>query len=96
MTVLADVLLAAAALAAWLACTGFLRLRGALDRLHCATFAACTTGPAIVLAAFASEGGSPAMAKLVFLLFCQLLSGAALSHAIGRALIWREREGAEP
>ncbi|HJS87836.1 MAG TPA: monovalent cation/H(+) antiporter subunit G [Acetobacteraceae bacterium] len=96
MSVVSDLLLAAATLSAWLACLGFARLRGALDRLHCATFAAATVGPAVLVAAFASQGGSPSVAKVVFLLACLLLSGAALSHAIGRALIWRDQHGGEP
>ncbi len=96
MTVLADLLLAVATLSVWLACAGFVRLRGPLDRLHCATFVASTAGPAVILAAFASQGGSPSVVKVVFLFACLLLSGAGLSHAIGRALIWRDRQGAEP
>jgi multisubunit Na+/H+ antiporter MnhC subunit len=53
--------------------------------LHCATFAVCTVGPAVLAAALTSQGGSPSVAKVAFLLACLLLSGAALSHAIGRA-----------
>jgi multisubunit Na+/H+ antiporter MnhG subunit len=96
VSVLTDLLLAVAALSVWLACLGFVRLRGTLDRLHCATFAASTAGPAVLLAAFTSQGGSPSVVKVVFLLGCLLLSGAALSHAVGRALSWRDRQGAEP
>ncbi len=96
MTILADVLLGVAAFSVWLACLGFVRLREPLDRLHCATFAASTAGPAVLLAAFASQGGSPSVVKVVFLLASLLLSGAALSHAVGRALTWRDRQGAEP
>jgi multisubunit Na+/H+ antiporter MnhG subunit len=96
VTVLTDVLLAAATGSVWLACLGFVRLRGALDRLHCATFAASSAGPPVLLAVFASQGGSPSLIKVVFLLASLLLSGAALSHAVGRALTWRDRHGAEP
>lgn len=95
MTVVTDALLAVAVLAVWLGCFGFVRLHGALDQLHCATFVAVAAGPAVLLAVFATEGGA-ASVKVLFLLGCSLVSGAALSHAIARALTWREREGAEP
>ena len=96
MSVVTDLLLAVATLSVWLACVGFARLRGPLDRLHCATFAVSTVGPAVLAAAFASQGGSPSVVKVVFLLGCLLLSGATLSHAIGAALRWRERYEADP
>lgn len=96
MTVVTDVLLALATLGVWLGCLGFVRLRGALDRLHCATFVASTAGPAVLLATFATEGASASVVKVVFLVVCLLLSGAVLSHAVARALTWRARQGGEP
>jgi multisubunit Na+/H+ antiporter MnhG subunit len=96
VTLAAHVLLAAAVLAVWLGCIGFARLSSALDRLHCATFVAVAAGPAILLAGFLTEGGAASVVKVLFLLGCFLLSGAALSHAIARAVTWRDREGAEP
>lgn len=94
--VIADALLGIAVLSVWLGCFGFVRLHGALDRLHCATFVAVASGPAVLLAAFATEGGTASVVKVLFLLGCFLLSGATLSHAVARALTRREREGAEP
>jgi multisubunit Na+/H+ antiporter MnhG subunit len=96
VSVVTDLLLAAATLSVWLACVGFARLNGPLDRLHCATFSVSTAGPAVLAAAFASHGGSPSVVKVAFLLACLLLSGAALSHAIARALNWRDQHGADP
>lgn len=75
---------------------GFARLPGALNRLHCATFVSCAAGLPLLLAAFATEGASASVLKVLFLVVCGLLSGAVLAHALGRALAWREREGAEP
>jgi multisubunit Na+/H+ antiporter MnhG subunit len=91
-----DILLAVAVLGVWLGCLGFARLSGALDRLHCATFVACAAGPPILLAAFATEGASASVLKVLFLLACNVLGGGVLAHALGRALVWREREGAKP
>ncbi len=85
-----DALLALAVAAVWLGCVGFARLSGALDRLHCATFVACAAGLPLLLAAFATEGASASVLKVFFLLVCGVLSGAILSHALGRALISRE------
>jgi multisubunit Na+/H+ antiporter MnhG subunit len=96
LTLVTDLLLAAAVLSVCLGSIGFVRLRDPLDWLHCAPFVASAAGPAVLLAAFASQGGSPSVVKIVFLLACSLLSGAASSHAIGRALFWRRRHGAEP
>ncbi len=96
MTAITDLLLAFATLCVWLGCLGFVRLRGALDRLHCATFVASTAGPAVLLATFATRGGSASVVKVVFLMGSLLLSGAVLAHAVARALTWRGRQGAEP
>ena len=58
MSLVTDLLLGVATLSAWLACVGFARLQGPLDRLHCATFVVCTAGPAVLAAALTSQGGS--------------------------------------
>ncbi len=96
MTGLTDALLGLATVAVWLGCLGFVRLRRVLDRLHCAAFVTWTAGLPLLLATLASQGASAAVLKVLFLLVAALLSGAALAHAIGHALTWRERQGAEP
>ncbi len=87
--VVIDVLLGLALLAAWLGCFGFLRLRTALDRLHCVTFIAAGAGLPIVVAAFVADGGSDRAFKILLLAVVQLAAGAALAHAVGRALLLR-------
>ncbi len=90
-----DALLVLAVLAVLLGCLGFARLSAPLDRLHCATFVSCAAGLPLLLAAFATEGAKASVLKVVFLLVCGILSGSVLSHALGRALTWREREGGQ-
>lgn len=92
MTAFIDVLLAISVVAAWLACLGFARLTDALDRLHCATFVGCAVGPPLLIAAFLTRGASADMVKILFLLVVGVLSGGVLSHALGRAIVLRERE----
>ncbi len=89
---LTDILLAVAVAAFWLASVGFIRLRDALDRLHCATFLGVTAGPAITLAGFLDLGAQPSAVKILFVLVSTTLSGAALSHAAGRALWFRGQD----
>lgn len=84
-----DGLLGVALLAAWLGCFGFLRLRTALERLHCIAFVAAGAGLPIVAAAFVADGGSGRAFKILLLAAVQLASGAALAHAIGRTLLLR-------
>lgn len=93
-TVAADGLLALATAAIWLGCLGFARLRAPLDRLHAATFAGVVAGPIILLAGVVSFGPTFAMLKLLFLVVTMLLAGGAMSHAVGRAIAWRDRHGA--
>ena len=85
-----DLCLAASVVAAWLGCLGFLRLRSELDRLHCITFVNVTAAPMIVAAAFFAEGVTPRTVKLAALAVMLLLTGAAMSHAAGRALALRD------
>jgi multisubunit Na+/H+ antiporter MnhG subunit len=82
-------LLVLAVFGAWLGCAGFARLRGPLDRLHCVAFVNVVSGGALTLAAFAQDGLSVRVGKLVLILGVSLLAGAASSHAIGRALTVR-------
>jgi multicomponent Na+:H+ antiporter subunit G len=85
-----DLLLAAVVLVAWLAAAGFLRLRGALDRLHCVSFLAATGGIAVAAAAFVADGLSARALKTLLLAVLLLATGAALTHASGRALVLRQ------
>ncbi len=85
--------LGVAVLAAWIGAAGFLRLRTAYDRLHCATYVSVGAGLPVLVAACTADGLSDRALKLLFLVACMLLSGAALAHAIGRALLLRGRGG---
>ena len=85
-------LLAALVLAAWLGCAGFARLRSPLDRLHCATFVNAACGLALV----AADGASDRAFKVLVLVAASLLSGGALAHAAGRALVLRGSVEAGP
>lgn len=84
-----DALLGLALFSAWLGCFGFLRLRTALDRLHCVTFVAAGAGLPIVVVGFVADGGSDRAFKILLLAVVQLASGAALAHALGRTLLLR-------
>jgi multicomponent Na+:H+ antiporter subunit G len=83
--------LALLVLATWLGAAGFARQRNALDRIHALTFVTVTSGPLVLLAVLAHEGFSDSTLKILFLVVCALLNGAALSHASGRALWYRNR-----
>ncbi len=82
-------LLALVVLSAWLGCAGFARLRSPLDRMHCVAFVYATAGSALVLAAFIADGLSGRALKILLVVASSLLTGAATSHAIGRALVLR-------
>jgi multicomponent Na+:H+ antiporter subunit G len=82
-------LLAVMVLAAWLGCAGFARLRTPFDRIHCVAFVNATSGTALVLAAFLSDGASDRAWKILLVVGVNLLAGAAMSHAVGRALLLR-------
>ncbi|MDQ2802717.1 MAG: monovalent cation/H(+) antiporter subunit G [Pseudomonadota bacterium] len=84
-----DVLLAIVVLAAWLGCVGFARLRSALDRIHCVAFVNATSGAALTVAAFVADGLSVRALKILLIVGLSLLTGAAMSHATGRALLLR-------
>ena len=79
--------------ATWLGCLGFARLRMPLDRLHCAAFVNAAAGLLLAVTAFAADGASDRAFKVLLTVAVSLVSGAALSHAIGRALIYRGRFG---
>ena len=89
MTVVIDLLLALLVAATWLGCLGFARLRHPLDRLHCATFVNAAAGTLLVVIGFAADGLSDRAWKILLMAAINLLAGAALSHAIGRAITYR-------
>ena len=91
-----NALLVVLVLAAWLGCAGFIRLRAPLDRLHCVAFVNAAAGAALVAAAFAADGASSRSFKTLLLVAAALLSGAALAHATGRALLLRGSAEAGP
>lgn len=90
----ADVLLGAvlglAVASVWLGCIAALRLPGALDRMHAVAFVNVAGGALLTLAAFVADGVSIRAMKVLGLYLLLLVSGAALSHATGRALLIRE------
>ena len=91
-----DVLLAFAVLASWLACLGFARLPTVLDRMHCVTFLNATAGLALTIAFFVADGVSDRALKMLLLTVVALVTGSALAHVTGRAVLIREAaEGRE-
>ena len=77
----------------WIGCLGFARLRLPLDRLHCASFVNAAAGLLLAVIAFAADGPSDRAFKVLLTVAVSLVSGAALSHAIARALLYRGRFG---
>lgn len=90
------IMLAIAVLSVWLGCIGFARLPTSYARLHCSQFVVIAAGLPLVLASIAADGPSDRTLKIFLLLMVLLLSGAALSHAIGRAIALREMSEPEP
>lgn len=84
-----DALLAVGVASAWLGSAGFARLRSPFDRLHCTAFVNAAAGAALTLAALVSDGASNRVAKILLVAVLSLVSGAATSHAVGRALVQR-------
>ncbi len=91
-TIIVDVLLALSALAVWLGCIGFIRLKTALDKLHCATFVNVAAGFGVTLAVALQDGWTSRSWKTVALFIATLIMGAATSHAVGRAIFLRDGE----
>ncbi len=75
--------------ASWLGVSGFVRLKSALDRLHCVAFVNVVSGLGLIGAAFVSDGISDRAFKIVLIVAVNLLSGAVVSHATARALSQR-------
>ncbi len=84
-----DILLVLIVLSAWLAALGFARLRAPLDRMHTGAFVNATAGAALVVLGFVSDGVSVRALKIVLIVTVNLVAGAAMSHATGRALTLR-------
>ena len=76
--------------AAWIGALAALRMRAALDRMHAVAFVNAAGGGLLTLACFVADGVSPRSLKVLAVYGLLLLSGAALSHATGRALLIRE------
>ena len=91
MTAVIDGLLGLLVAVTWLGCLGFARLRSPLDRLHCAGFVNAAGGIVLAAVAFAADGPSDRAFKVLLTVAVTLVSGAALSHAVGRALLYRGR-----
>ena len=85
-----DLCLGLAVLCAWIGCFGALRLRSALDRLHAVAFTNAAAGVLIAVAAVLTDGISTRSVKLAGLVAFMLVTGAAVSHASGRALALRD------
>ena len=77
----------------WLAAWGYARLSTAYDRLHCVTFCGVSAGVSLVVMAFAADGISDRALKVLLLVTLMLVSGAAVEHAVGRAIAYREAAG---
>lgn len=85
------VLLTGAVLGVWLGCAGFARLRTTLDRLHCGAFVNAVPGVLVAAAAFAADGFSVRVGKIVLVVVASLVAGAATAHAIGRMVVLRQQ-----
>lgn len=86
---LIDALLAALVGTTWFGVVGFARLRAPLDQLHCVTFLNLVAGSELTAAAFVSDGVSNRSLTVLLLVALNLLIGAAMSHATGRAFVRR-------
>jgi multicomponent Na+:H+ antiporter subunit G len=73
----------------WFGVAGFARLRAPLDRLHCVTFLNLVAGAELTAAAFVSDGVSNRSLTILFIVVLNLLIGAGMSHATGRAFMQR-------
>jgi monovalent cation/proton antiporter MnhG/PhaG subunit len=85
-----DGLLALSVLSAWLGALGFVRLRKALDRLHCVTFVNVAAGVSLALAVVVQDGATSRSWKTAALVLLTILAGAAAGHALGRAIYLRD------
>ena len=93
MTAVIHVLLVLLVVVTWLGCLGFARLRTPMDRLHCAAFVNVAVGAVLVVVAFLSDGPSTRAWKVLATVVAGVAGGAVLSHAVARALFYRDRFG---
>ncbi len=84
-----DALLAVAVVGTWLGCLGFVQLRRATDRLHTVAFVNVVGLAPVAAMAFVADGTANRAWKVLLILIVSLLTGGALAHAIGRALVLR-------
>lgn len=85
-----SLLLALTVLTLWLAVWGFARLPTAYDRLHCTSFAAVAAGSSLAILGFVADGASDRAFKILLLAVLMVASGAAMTHATGRAIAVRD------
>jgi multisubunit Na+/H+ antiporter MnhG subunit len=93
MQVAVDIALGLVVAAGWLAAAAFVRMRTAMDRLHCSTFVTVVGGALLFVAVAFQDGATSRTWKTLFLIATSTAISAAGSHAIGRAL--QLREGAQ-
>jgi multisubunit Na+/H+ antiporter MnhG subunit len=79
----------------WLAAFGLARLCSAYDQVHCVSFAAAAAGPVLAAAGFVADGFSDRAWKILLFAALTLIAGAALTHATGRAIAFREAGGGQ-
>lgn len=84
-----DLLLALLVFAAWLGAISFARLRDPLDRIHCVTFVNAVCGLLLLMAAALTDGPSDRLLKILLMVGANLVTGAAISHVTGRAILQR-------
>jgi len=57
--------------------------------MHCVAFVNTTAGTVLILAVFLSDGMSVRALKVLLMVAASLVTGAATSHAVGRAILLR-------
>jgi len=74
---------------AWLSAAAFARFKAPLDRLHSVAFFNVSVGASLCLAALAADGWSSRSVKIIAIAILSVVTGAGISHAIGRAITYR-------
>ncbi|MBV8972856.1 MAG: monovalent cation/H(+) antiporter subunit G [Sphingomonadaceae bacterium] len=80
------VFLGLAVAAAWLGAAAFVRLEGALAKVHAVAFVNVAAGAALTAASFADDGVSPRTLKVALIWAVTLATSALSSHVTARAL----------
>ena len=91
--ILVDTLLGLAIVFAWVGAAGFARLSASLDRLHAVAFVTVGSGLSLVIAAFVADGPSTRAFKILVMWLIALIAGAAVNHAVARAIFTRDEVG---